>query len=362
VSGLILEGVSHRFGDLVAVDGVDLRVESGELVCLLGPSGCGKSTILRLAAGLERLQQGRVLIADREVASTTTNLPPEERGVGLVFQDYALFPHLKVLDNVAFGLDRLAPAERRKSALEMLERVGMAVNADTYPHTLSGGEQQRVALARALAPRPGLMLMDEPFSDLDIRLRDHIRDETLDLVKAQGISTLLVTHDPEEAMRMADRIALMRKGRIVQEGTPGQLYSQPADAFAAGFFGEINILEGIVEAKHVVTPLGEVAANGLAEGSRVAVFVRPEGLAVAPADDREATATVALARPLGPFSLVSLRLDVGGAALESRLPVSVPPPEGARVRITLDSTKAFVFPRDEVHMEDVRAAKEGRER
>ena len=359
MSGLVLEGVSHRFGDQVAVDGVDLRVGSGELVCLLGPSGCGKSTILRLAAGLEALQQGRVVIAGREVASATVDLPPEERGVGLVFQDYALFPHLKVADNVAFGLDRLAPAERRAKAAEMLERVGMAAYAEAYPHTLSGGEQQRVALARALAPGPGLMLMDEPFSDLDIRLRDRIRDETLALIKAQGTSTLLVTHDPEEAMRMADRIALMRRGRIVQEGAPAQLYNHPVDPFAAGFFGEINVLESIVETTGVNTPLGVLAADGHAPGSRVAVLIRPEGLALV---EGEATATVASTRPMGPFSLVGLRLDDGGAVLESRLPLSEPPPEGARVRVTLDPTKAFVFARDDVHMKGMRAADEGRER
>ncbi len=349
MSELVLEAVSHAFGDLVAVDEVSLRVEEGELVCLLGPSGCGKSTTLRLAAGLEALQRGRVTIDGREVASATVSVAPEERGVGLVFQDYALFPHLNVVDNVAFGIVDLPAPRRRATALEMLERVGMAASAEAFPHTLSGGEQQRVALARALAPGPRLMLMDEPFSDLDIQLRDRVRDETLALLKERSISTLLVTHDPEEAMRMADRIAVMRRGRIVQEGTPTQVYNHPASSFVASFFGEINVLEGVVETGYVATPLGPVAAGGLAEGAPVSVLIRPEGLRLGPNSGDGVAATVEAARLLGPFSMVKIRLDDGGPLLESRIPLSLPPRTGAPVRVTLESEKAFVFPRDDVH-------------
>ena len=359
MTGLVLEAVSHAFGDLLAINDVTLRVDSGELVCLLGPSGCGKSTTLRVAAGLEALQRGRVVINGREVASAAVSVPPEERGVGLVFQDYALFPHLNVLDNVAFGLHALGTEARRGAAMEMLERVGIGEFAQSFPHTLSGGEQQRVALARALAPKPGLMLLDEPFSDLDIRLRDHVRDETLALLKERNISTLLVTHDPEEAMRMADRIALMRRGRIVQEGTPAQLYNQPSSDFVAGFFSEINILEGIVEMGHVITPLGSVAANGLAEGAPVAVLIRPEGLGLLPDGGVGAPATVAAARVLGAYSLVNLRLDGGGAELESRIPTSSPPAAGQAVRVTLDTAKVFVFPRDDVHKGEANGRRQG---
>ena len=359
MTGLVLEGVSHAFGALVAVDDVSLRVGSGELVCLLGPSGCGKSTTLRVAAGLEPLQRGRVVVHGREVASEGHFTPPERRGVGLVFQDYALFPHLNVIGNVAFGLGQLPAGRRRAAALEMLDRVGMAAYAEAFPHTLSGGEQQRVALARALAPEPGLMLMDEPFSDLDTQLRDRIRDQTLALLKERGISTLLVTHDPEEAMRMADRIAVMRRGRIVQEGTPAELYNHPDNAFVAGFFGEINTLDGVVETGHVVTPLGPIGAGPLADGCRVEVLIRPEGLGLRPDGSEGAGATVEAARVLGPYCLVNLRLDGGGPLLESRIPVSMPPEAGAAVRVTLDSAKVFVFPRDDVHIGEANSGREG---
>jgi len=266
-----------------------------------------------------------------------------------VFQDYALFPHLNVLENVAFGLGKLGAEGRRVAAMEMLERVGVGEFAQSFPHTLSGGEQQRVALARALAPKPGLMLMDEPFSDLDVRLRDHVRDETLALLKEQNISTLLVTHDPEEAMRMADRIALMRHGRIVQEGTPAQLYNQPSSAFVAGFFSETNILEGVVKSGLVETPLGPVTANGHSDGAPVAVLIRPEGLSLGGGEGNGIAATVATSRVLGAHSLVTLRLDRNGLELESRIPTSAPPAAGRAVRITLNADKAFVFSREDVH-------------
>ena len=359
MTGLVLEGVSHRYGSLVAVDNVDLTIATGELVCLLGPSGCGKSTTLRIAAGLEPLQRGRVVIQGREVASEVIFTPPERRGVGLVFQDYALFPHLRVIDNVAFGLDRESAARRRVMALETLEMVGMAAYAEVFPHTLSGGEQQRVALARALAPEPGLMLLDEPFSDLDIQLRNRVRDETLALLKERGVSTLLVTHDPEEAMRMADRIALMRHGRIVQEGTPAQLYKHPVDSFVAGFFREINRLEGVVESGHVATPLGSICARQYGDGCLVSVLIRPEGLHLGGDGEAGTGAVVEAARILGPYCLVRLRLDEGGALLDCRLAVSEPPRAGAVVRVTLDTTKAFVFPRDDVHMEGANERRQG---
>jgi len=246
MDALRLEHVSHAFGALLAVEDLSLSVAPGELVCLLGPSGCGKTTVLRIAAGLEGLQRGRVLMNDKPVADETTNVPPEARGVGLVFQDYALFPHLTVLDNVAFGLRSLSGEARRARALDALAQVGMESSATVYPHTLSGGQQQRVALARALAPKPRVMLLDEPFSGLDARLRNQVRDDTLHVLKESGAATLMVTHDPEEAMFMADRVALMCCGRLVQLGRPTDLYFAPDDAFVAGFFGDINHLEGVI--------------------------------------------------------------------------------------------------------------------
>ena len=217
---LVMACVSHAYGDLLAVDDFSLTVQSGELVCILGPSGCGKTTALRLAAGLEHLQNGRISMAGREVAGPDTDVPPEDRNVGLVFQDYALFPHLDVQANVAFGLTRMAAKARRARVDEVLSQVGMQSYGKAYPHELSGGQLQRVALARALAPKPRVVLLDEPFSGLDRALRNQVRDVTLHVLKQSGAATLMVTHDPEEAMFMADRVALMRRGRIAQVGHP----------------------------------------------------------------------------------------------------------------------------------------------
>ncbi|MEE8274903.1 MAG: ABC transporter ATP-binding protein [Alphaproteobacteria bacterium] len=343
MDALILEGVSHAYDGVTAVADVDLRVGDGELVCLLGPSGCGKTTVLRVAAGLEELQAGGVFIAGREVARPGASLAPEARGIGLVFQDYALFPHLTVVENVAFGLHAGSAAARRTKALEMLARVGMAAHAERYPHVLSGGEQQRVALARALAPMPRLLLLDEPFSGLDIRLRDRVRDETLAVLEEAGISTLIVTHDPEEAMYMADRIAVMCEGRIVQEGSPAEVYGAPADTFVTTFLSDVNLMHATSERGVVASPLGRLPAPGIADGVLVDVLIRPEALRLADGDGAVDAEVVAV-HLLGHSSIVTLRLDADGRELRARLPGPVAPKPGERVKVTLDSRQAFVFP------------------
>ena len=348
---LVLEGVSHAYGEVLAVENLSLTIAAGELVCLLGPSGCGKTTALRIAAGLEHLQRGRVLMGGREVASATANVPPEARSVGLVFQDYALFPHLSVRANVAFGLTRLPASERRARAGEVLAQVGMASYGEAYPHQLSGGQQQRVALARALAPRPKLMLLDEPFSGLDRALRHQVRDETLHVLKESGAATLMVTHDPEEAMFMADRVALMRQGRIVQVGQPAELYLDPRDAFVAAFFGEVNRLSGTVREGRVRTPFGWAQAEGFAEGAEVEVLIRPEALHLRPIGPGcragERPAHVLASRMLGRSSLI--HLSVHGAQsddlhLHARIPGRHLPAENEVMAVELDRTQAFVFP------------------
>lgn len=280
-SGLTFDRVGHFYGPVEAVRDVSLSIAPGEIVALLGQSGCGKSTLLRIAAGIERQTSGRILLDGRCVAGEGAFEPPEGRGVGLVFQDYALFPHLTILDNVAFGLRALPGAEARRAAQGALARVGLAEHAQDYPHHLSGGEQQRVALARAIAPRPGVMLMDEPFSGLDRRLRDSVREETLAVLRETRATSVIVTHDPEEAMRMADRVALMQAGALMQVGTPEELYRRPKTLFAARFFSDVNELPAHIRDGVADTPLGTIAAPGLPDGPAVAA-VRLSGVCVNP--------------------------------------------------------------------------------
>jgi iron(III) transport system ATP-binding protein len=352
MDALRLEHVSHAYGEILAVDDLSLGVGAGELVCLLGPSGCGKTTALRIAAGLERLQRGRVILDGQVVAGEKRDLPPEERSVGLVFQDFALFPHLSVKENVVFGLKRTGQRERDAQALQALSQVGMEGQADAYPHMLSGGQQQRVALARALAPKPRVVLLDEPFSGLDARLRHQVRDETLHVLKKSGAATLMVTHDPEEAMFMADRIALMREGRLEQVGAPTELYFTPRNAFVAGFFGDINRLESVARDGVAATPFGTVDAAGLDDGTPVEVLIRPEALRLQPPGgvvDGEGAARVMAARLLGRTSLVHLSVNGGdGPALHlhARIAGRFLPAEDEILDVHLDRGQTFVFPLD----------------
>ena len=225
------------------------------MVSLLGPSGCGKTTLLRLAAGLEKPRAGCIRLDGQLLSDSQVTIPPEQRGIGYMFQDYALFPHLTVLQNVTFGLSNRGSGSTRRG-LDVLEQVGIENAADLYPHELSGGQQQRVALARALAPNPAVILLDEPYAGLDSRLRERIRDEMLHVLKAANAVALMVTHDAEEAMFMSDRIVVLRDGKVVQSGRPVNLYCQPNSAFVAEFFGEVNRVDGVVANKKVSTPLG----------------------------------------------------------------------------------------------------------
>ena len=272
-----VSGISRSFGLTRAVDDVTLEVQTGEIFGVLGPSGCGKTTLLRLIAGFERPETGTVTVGGTLVAGDGTWVSPERRRIGMVFQDYALFPHLTVERNVGFGVPRGAGADTQRA----LELVGLQHKADRHPHELSGGERQRVALARALAPGPEIVLLDEPFSNLDATLRADLRREVELILRDAGTSAILVTHDQEEALSLADRLALMREGRIVQVGAPEEVYAQPSERWAAQFVGEVNVLPGVLRGDAVHTEIGSFdlasPAGGDAQGS-VHVAVRPEQL------------------------------------------------------------------------------------
>lgn len=340
---LRLTALRHSYGTRPILQGVDLSVAAGEIVCLLGPSGDGKTTLLRVVSGLEPVQEGTVEIAGRVVAAPGVDAPPETRGVGFVFQDYALFPHLDVAANVGFGLRHLPAGERRARVAEALARVNMAEYAAAWPHTLSGGQQQRVALARALAPRPSVLLLDEAFASLDTRLRARVRDDTLAVLQQAGVATLLVTHDAEEAMLMADRIVLLREGRVVQDGTPDDLYLRPADPFVAEFLGEVTRLPARVQGGAAASALGALQAGGLPDGP-AEILVRPDAIALLdPATPGGAAAAVAHCRSLGGAMLVRLTLEDGND-VQARLPRRQNLARGDAVRVAVDPERAYVFP------------------
>src|SRR3712207_366315 len=339
---LAFETIVQAYGSQRALDGVSLTIEPGEIVCLLGHSGCGKTTLLRIAAGVEAPTSGRVLMDGLEVSGPKAFVEPERRGIGLMFQDYALFPHMTILQNVMFGLKDLSASEADVAAHRALSRVGLDHYASEYPHTLSGGEQQRVALARSIAPRPGVLLMDEPFSNLDRRMRDAIRDETVAILRESGATTMVVTHDPEEAMMIADRIVLMRSGQVVQQGTAEEIYSHPADLFAARFFCDFNEVEGTVRNGQVSTPVGVFPAPGIPEGSGAIVCVRPQGVRLKPAG-LCLPGRVVSRRFLGEVDLVHVIVQGVERPLQARVRDQARGEAGTDVGVEVDPNEVLVF-------------------
>ena len=332
-----LERVSKRFGPVRAVEAASVEIGTGEFVALLGPSGCGKTTLLRLIAGFEAPDEGVVRIGDEVVAGDAW-VPPERRHVGMVFQDYALFPHLSVSRNVGYGLARRRRAVRVREALDL---VGLSAHGERYPHELSGGQQQRVALARALAPEPSVVLLDEPWSNIDPLLRASMRDELAAILRATGVTVLLVTHEQEEAFSLADRVALMREGSIVQTGGPEEIYYHPASRWAAEFVGAANVLPGRLADGLVETLVGRFPApNGNAPGD-VDVLVRPEllELAVDPRGEGE----VVRREFRGHDVFYRVRL-ADGTTVSSQRPSNETIPLGARVAVRPHAGRVAVFP------------------
>jgi iron(III) transport system ATP-binding protein len=333
-SALVLDGVTKRYGGVVAACALHLEAAPGELVTLIGPSGCGKSTTLRLVAGLERLDDGVIRIADEVVAGGRTWQPPERRRVGLVFQDHALFPHLTVAKNVAFGLNRLARAEQRSRVGEVLEMVRLGPLAGRYPHELSGGEQQRVALARALAPRPAVVLLDEPFSSLDETLRAQVRADTVAVLRETGTTSMLVTHDQTEALSTGDRVVVMRKGVIEQDDLPHRVFERPASRFVASFMGDADFLPANVRDALLTCEIGVVSTvpGWGAVNVDVDVVLRPHEVALTPAPD--SPARVIAVEYHGAFVLHTVRLG-SGRTLRSWQAHSVRYPVGTNVAVTV---------------------------
>ncbi|MGE0743438.1 MAG: ABC transporter ATP-binding protein [Hyphomonadaceae bacterium] len=336
MSIVTLSGVARMYGKTAALSDVSLTAPQAQVLALLGPSGSGKSTVLRLIAGLEPVDAGEIRIGDKSVSAPGRTVATEDRRIGMVFQDYSLFPHLSVGANVGFGLDKLSRAERDETALRWLDRVGLKHRAHSYPHELSGGEQQRVALARALAPKPRAVLLDEPFSGLDAGLRSELRDATLATLAEARTTTLFVTHDAEDALQAADRLAILMQGRLLQEATPREAYDKPASLEVAAALGPINTVAGQVENGVVQTPFGAIPAPHLASGAMARIGVRAEALRLAPG----AAARVVSVRPHGAHDVV--RIEAQGVTWRALVPSRSG--LGDHVDVEIDPAGAFVFP------------------
>lgn len=349
-TSLSFENVSHDFEGVPVLSDISVRAEPGEILCLLGPSGSGKTTLLRIAAGIEMQSSGIVRIDDRIVSGGSTHIAPERRGIGLVFQDYALFPHLTILENVRFGLRGVDRTTADQEAMRMLARVGLQGHAAMYPQQLSGGEQQRVALARALAPRPGILLLDEPFSGLDARLRDSVRDEAVSLLHDMRATAVIVTHDPEEALRVGDHIALLKDGRLVQHGTGRDLYLRPADLFAARFFSELNQFHCRAENGRIHTPFGDLGAGAWKDGDLVDVCVRLSDVLVEPAGEgvqsagKGVDARISQRRFVGTAEILELFLQGYEEPVRARIRAGILPDSIRYVRVRVNDDAALLFP------------------
>jgi len=349
MSLLVLEGVTKRFqaGAAPAVDRVSLAAAHGQILGLVGPSGCGKTTILRLIAGFEIPDEGRVLIGGRVVASAGGRefMPPETRGIGIVFQDYALFPHLTVTGNIAFGLAGRPPEARRARTQDVLDLVGLERFGDRYPHELSGGQQQRVALARALAPTPALILLDEPFSNVDAELRVELREQLSEVLRVTGTTAIFVTHDHEEAFALADRVGVLHAGRLEQLDTPEVVYHRPATPFVAAFVGEADFLAGTVTESGIDTEMGTFPnPDGLAPGTRVRLMIRPDDVGFTPAPEGDA---VIVRRDFrGPVNVYRLGLPSGQTVQSSQPSTTIVEP-GTPVRARAELLHLVTFPVEE---------------
>ncbi len=342
---LTIQKLSKKFGERFAVNQASWSAQSGQIICLLGHSGCGKTTMLRLIAGLETPTEGSIQLERKVLWDPYQQVQAEERNIGFVFQDYALFPHLSVLENVMFGLKKIPKHERQSIAENALKHVSMSHHIHSYPHTLSGGEQQRVALARALAPKPHVLLMDEPFSNLDHRLRDQIRQSTIDILKQTSTTTIIVTHDPEEALQIADQIILMHQGKIIQSGTPKQLYFQPKTLFAARYFSDLNEIKAQIQDQQLHTIFGNIATpKHLTSSNEIRCYFRPHQLRVNRIKtENSLAAKIISSKFLGYSQLLKLKIEAEDKVLSAYVEYSQHYDQAETVYLSLDLSQCFFY-------------------
>ncbi len=342
---LTIQKLSKKFGERFAVNQASWSAQSGQIICLLGHSGCGKTTMLRLIAGLETPTEGSIQLERKVLWDPYQQVQAEERNIGFVFQDYALFPHLSVLENVMFGLKKIPKHERQSIAENALKHVSMSHHIHSYPHTLSGGEQQRVALARALAPKPHVLLMDEPFSNLDHRLRDQIRQSTIDILKQTSTTTIIVTHDPEEALQIADQIILMHQGKIIQSGTPKQLYFQPKTLFAARYFSDLNEIKTQIQDQQLHTIFGNIdIPKHLTSSNEIRCYFRPHQLRVNRIKtENSLAAKIISSNFLGYSQLLKLKIEAEDKVLSAYVEYSQHYDQADTVYLSLDLSQCFFY-------------------
>ena len=342
-----INNLSYSMNEKKILNNINLQLEKEKIACILGPSGCGKTTLLKLIAGLSKVQEGEIFLNENLVSSSNIHLKTEKRKIGFLFQDYALFPHQTVKQNLQFAIKDKSTSHRVD---EIMDVIKLSDSLEKYPHELSGGEQQRVALARSIIAKPDLLLLDEPFSSLDLNLKEEVRDDTLHLLQKSNISVLLVTHDPFEAMFISNQINIMNKnGEIVQSGSPTDLYNLPNSSYVANFFGETNKFQGVVKDTIVETPVGEFKVENSLESKNVDIFIRPEAVKLS----KEQTpvngikGTVMASKLMGTYSFIHLSVlskNNEVVHVHSHMPPNFLPNQSSAVGIEIDKEQTFIFP------------------
>ena len=346
MSAVEITNLSHTIGNKEILRNINFTLSKDSISCILGPSGSGKTSLLKLIAGLERVQNGSIKINGKEVSSKSKHLPTEKRNIGFLFQDYALFPHLTVRQNLEYPVNYKTSPHTIEDIIKLIK---LPNSLNKYPHELSGGEQQRVALARSIISNPDILLLDEPFSSLDLNLREDVRDDTLHLLQKSNVSVIIVTHDPFEAMFISNQINIMdTTGRIVQSGSPAELYNNPANSYVAEFFGETNRFEGVVKNGQIITPVGKISAPKELENKNVKIHIRPRGIRLnkQPTPVNGIKGTVMASKLMGSFSFIHLSVldkDNEIVHIHSHMPADFNPKQSSAVEIEIDEKQTFIF-------------------